>query len=281
MACNSCLRRVDGAPVGGAAAAAEWSRVYEVDWRDAFTDLGAVDLNAPGNTLTYEGVTWATPSIANTGVDQVAASTSWGLTANGLEIVGVNGGVLLASGPSFPHIFCNLADLAANTDTPFDGDPTRGYLIQAYVSAGNANANGEQSGVGLYKIEGIPFAGFSTTFVSFGQEVAVADIPIMTAGNTGAPGTFTRSDLTVTPFEVPTIHYASTGKTIDGFAGEFGADWPDNEDLRFIASYAENLEIDNDTPGDPFVGFRFVLGHFAGAASGYNAVIQRFRVCQF
>lgn len=279
---------VNGIPQTGGGEPVTYQCVYIVDWREAFADLGAVDLNSAGATLTYQGVTWTTPTIANSGANQINATTSWGLTANGLEIVGVNGGDLAGDAQSFPHIFAELAAIAANTATPFEADPTLRYRIQAYVSAGNGNANTEESGVGLYKQNAVPAGGFSATFVTYGFNGAVADIPSAVAGNTGSPARLSRTDLVPAgnvSYRVPTILYASSGKTIDCYSAPVDTsapfEWPSNAELRFIGGYAENTEFDNDTPGDPFEGWRVCLGHSGGGASGYNATIERMRICQF
>jgi hypothetical protein len=273
---------------GGGGEPVTYQCVYIVDWRDAFAQLGPVDLNTPGATLTYQGVTWTTPNVANSGVDQISATTSWGLTANGLEIVGVNGSNVAGNNPTFPHIFANLAAIGANTSTPFDADPTLRYRLQAFVPDGNGNVNFEESGIGLYKPNGVPAGGYSSTFVTHGFNAGVAGIPSASAGNTSSPARLSRPDLVpagTVSYRIPTILYASSGKTIDCYSAPYDSAapfaWPSNAELRFIGGYAEPTELDNDTPGDPFQGWRVCLGHAGGVASGYNATIQRLRICQF
>lgn len=274
-----CLDVIAGQRQNGGGAA-QWNCVYEVDWRDAFVSLGAVDLDSPGASFTFEGITWTTPSIANTGVDQSAALTSWSLTSSGLEVVGATGS-FVADGPTAQHIFASLFDIAANTATPFEADPTRKYLVQCYVSETDANANLRESGCGIYKVSGgagaIP-GGFWTSFCTFGFNGGVADIPSYSAGNTGAPARFNRIDLTAEAHNVPTLHYDGSGHLIDGYAAPFGTTWPDNDEFRAVASASDSAEVENDVPGDPIGGFRVVFMH---AGLGLNAVIQQSRICQF
>ncbi len=277
----------DGSSSGGGAPVA-YQSAYEVDWREAFADLGAVDLNTPGATLTYDGITWQTPSAGNGYANQVAASTSWGLTANGLEVVDVNGGSAAANSFSLPSIFASLNAIGANTVTPFEADPTRRYLLQVFVSSSNPTVNDEYSGVGLYKPNGIPAGGFSASLSAFGQEAGVSEIPLCIAGNTSSPATLQRVDLVPVgdvSYRFPVLNYAGSGKTIDFYNAPYDSSaafsWPSNGALRFVGSYAENTEMDNDTPGDPFEGWDVMMLHAAPGQSSYGAVIERFRMLQF
>ncbi len=276
------------AAAGGGGAPVAYQSAYEVDWREAFSDIGAVDLNSPGATLSYDGITWQTPSLANGYANQVSALTSWALTANGLEAVDVNGGSIAANTFSYPAIFASLSAIGANTATPFEADPTRRYLLQVFVSSSNPTVNDEYSGVGLYKPNGIPTGGYSTSVSAFGQRSGTAEIPVSVGGNTGSPASLERVDLTPVgdvSYRLPVLNYAGSGKTIDFYnapydSGEAFA-WPSNSDLRFVGSYSENTEMDNDTPGDPFEGWDVFMLHSARSPSTYSAVIQRFRLLQF
>lgn len=281
-----CLRRIDGVAPGGGGdvVAAGWTCVYEIDWREAFADLGAVDLNSPGNTLTFQGVQWATPSVANSGINQASSATSWALSANGLEMVGGVFGSISSAGPSFPHIFANLADIAANTAMPFDGDPTRKYLLQVFVSSTNAAAANEESGIGLYAIAGAPTGtGDGFMFVSIGSFGGVNNSPSGVADiNPGTPTRFSRTDLGGAPpavlFDAPTLHYAGSGNTMDAYAASFddtGA-WPDNDTFRAIGGTSPGTDFNAAMPQDPVEGWRVAIGH----NGTFDGVIQQTRICQ-
>lgn len=285
-----CLRRIDGVPEtaggGPAPASAGWTTVYEVDFRDVFASLGAVDLNTAGATFTFDNITWATPNVANTGADMNVSSSSFGIAAGGLNVAGQGGGSIVASSLTMTHIFANLADLAANDATPFDGDPTRHYLLQCFVSASTADTNGEEAGVGLYKVTIFPVAGGgqSTTFNTFGFNTATAAVPSCSAGSGGSPSRLSRLDLLGsggTDFDCPTIHYNGSGKLVDAWAGSFSdtGDWPAESALRSIGNYAATAQFDGNVTGDPISGWRFTLG-MAGGGVGTDFTIQRARLRQ-
>ncbi len=287
--CECCLDIEDGVPVGDgggpAPAAAGWSTVYEVDFRDAFSSLGAVDLNSIGSSFTFEGIPWRTPTAGNSGFDMDTTSTTFALAAAGLVVTGQGGGSIVANALRMTCIFANLADMAGNSATPFDGDPTRNYLLQCFVSASAADSNGEEAGVGLYKQPNIPQTGggFSTTFNTFGFQGGDAAVPSCTAGSTGSPSRLIRADLLGSAgvnFDAPTIHYAASGKLVNVYAGSFSdtGDWPDEATLRSIGSFAPTAQFSNQA-GDPVSGWRFTLG-MAGGGVGTDLTIQRARLRQ-
>ncbi len=285
-----CIRQVGGNPEGGGGgppppAATGWQTVYEVDFRDAFASLGAVDLNSVGSSFTFEGIEWETPTVANSGFNMNTTSTTFALAAAGLVVTGQGGGSIVANALQMTSIFANLAEMAGNSATPFDGDPTRNYLLQCFVSASSADTNGEEAGVGLYKQPNLPQAGggFSTTFATFGFQGGDADVPSCTAGSTGSPSRLIRADLLGSAgvdFDCPTIHYAASGKLVNVYAGSFSdtGDWPDEATLRSIGSYAPVAQFSNQA-GDPVSGWRFTLG-MAGGGVGTDLTIQRARLRQ-
>ena len=288
-ACCCGIDLDSGVPVGGGGvippAATGWSTVYEVDFRDVFAAQGAVDLNFIGSSFTFEGILWETPTVGNTTVDMNTTSTTFGITAAGLVVTGQGGGGIVATGPSMTSIFANLAEMAGNSATPFDGDPTRSYLLQCYVAASTADTNGEEAGVGLYKIDDIPQVGGaqSTTFNTFGFNAATLDVPSCTAGSGGSPSRQNRLDLLGSAgvdFDCPTIHYASSGKLINVFAASFSdlGDWPEEDTLRSIGSYAPTAQFAGGV-GDPLSGWRFTLG-MAGGGVGTDFTIERARLRQ-
>jgi len=277
-----CQRRVDGSPVNGGGGVAAGYLCYTIDWREVFATLGAVDLNSPGASVTFEGVTWQTPSVANSGINQVASGGTWALTANGLEMTTGVFGSVSSAGPSFPHIFANLADIAVAA--PWEGDPTRKYIIQAFVSSTNAAALNEESGCGLYSVAGMPTGtGDGFMFVSLGFFNATANTPSATGDiNPGAPGRFNRSDLGGSPpailMDAPTLAYAGSGNTMDGYAASFDdtGDWPNNGTFRGIGGLSPSNDFNAAMPQDPQVAWRVAFGH----NGTFDGVIQQSRICQ-
>ena len=278
-----------GVPVdaggGPAPAAAGWSTVYEVDFRDVFAAQGAIDLNIVGSSFTFQGITWETPTVGNSGVDMNVSSSGFGIAAGGMVVTGQGGGSIVATGPSMTSIFANLLGMGANSATPFEADPTRAYLLQCYVAASTADTNGEEAGVGLYKVADIPQVGgnISTTFNTFGFNQATLDVPSCTAGSGGSPSRLNRLDLLGSAgidFDCPTIHYAASGKLINVFAASFSdtGDWPDEDTFRSIGSFAPTAQF-SGTVGDPDGGWRFTLG-MAGGGVGTDFTIERARLRQ-
>lgn len=287
MSCGCIGKRYNGVPVSGGGVAPPattgWTHAYTLDFRAAHASLGDTDLNSAGASFTYQNVTWQTPSIANTGTNMNVASTTFGLTAAGLRVTGQGGGSIAATGPSFTHIFANLADIAANDASPFDGDPTRMWLLQCYVSATTAAGAGDESGVGLYKITNIPDSpsGESTTFNTYGFNTQAAT-PSCTAGTGGSPSRLNRNDLAEATsgidYDCPTIQYTNSGKLVNVWAGSFSdtGDWPVEDTLRSIGNFAATNVFGQNTTGDPFAGFRFVVGMAGG---GFDSTIQQARLC--
>lgn len=258
----------------------EYVVLYDVDWRDAFADLGAVDLNSPGATLTYEGITWTTPAIADGSATDQVTSTSWGLTSTGLRCVEPDNSTFTATNVSAPHIYATLADIAANSVSPFDGDPTRQYLFQVFVSAQSltpAGVENEGAGVGIYKDDfggGVGNANISMSML--GHRIGVDGTNFFRAGVGALPS----SRGFVLDFDVPTLLYNGSGGSIDGYCIDFDVDdWPANSGLRKIAGYRNPAgDIDNDTIQDP-LQIKFASVHTsASVASLYDGTIQRTRL---
>lgn len=259
-----------------------WSVAYEVDWRDVFTSIGAVNLNAPGSTLTFDGVTWRTPAIADGNpVDQVA-STSWALEAGGLRAVSPNNPRFNATNNSAPHIYATLQDLAANSATPFEADSTRKYIFQAFVSDITVPGTNESgAGVAIYKVD----QGGTIGNANFGWAALghfnVTPNNFDQAGTGGAPGANSRPD--VAPQGVCSLHYAKSGARMDMYCTALVADdWPANGSFNYVGSWRPTSDLDNDIVCDNRV-FRVALVHNAPTPTpnAYDATIERFRILQF
>jgi hypothetical protein len=271
---------ISGAPPAGGGVAA-YECVCDVDWREEFAAQGAVDLNSPGATLVDQaGATWQTPSAA-TGPGNQVASTSWALTVNGLEVVGAGvAGLPLNASPIAPSLWINIADLGAAYG--FDPDPTRMWVMQAFISAQNGDQNIEDSGIALRHVIGIPTGtGSSQILSAFGFSAGVANESQGFGDHNGTTGTFNRTD--ITDQDVPTIHYGGVGGSMAAYAGQFGADWPANGSLRSLIAFSSPSVVSAAVPNDVFTGFRITLFHRKTSAggTGYNAVHQRFRLCRF
>ncbi len=274
-----CLNRLDGEAPAPAATGNEWTTVYELDFRAAFADLGATDLNSLGSSFTYQGVTWVTPTLANSGLNMVTTATAFGLTAAGLEAEGVVGGSLAGPPYSAAHIFASLNDIGNNTATPFASDPTRAYLIQIYISEFTPSINFDGVAVMLYKLANIPpGSGQGGALALLAQLSGVEDVPqYIVSGGTNQ----SRPDLPPAVYDVPTIHRVGSPHSIDGYCGQFGAGWPANGDLAFISSWAGDLQVAQFLPGsDPRIAFRIGAAFDGGGGAGMDAVVQRLRISQ-
>lgn len=274
-----------------------WREVYRVDFRDVFTSLGAVDLNTPGATVVIDGVTWQTSSVAVNGSD-MATSVSFGITANGLEVVGAGNGRANPGVVTAQAIWASLFDLANNTSTPFDADPTQEYLIQAYVSAGNADANHEMSGVFAFREDALdPVSNnlpgdpaLYRTFYGFINSVG-PDALEGTGGTSTSPSriTYRPADFNTpvggdydTP-NVPTLHYKYAGHFQHGGApwDTVEDDFPGQSDLQFFSVSRDATDVENDVVAHPRFGFFCGVGHVCeNSSDNYNAVIQQYRILQ-
>ena len=282
------LRQAAGGGGGG------WREVYSVDFRT----LPVTDLNAAGNTITIDGVTWRTPSVAQNNDDMVVASGSFGITANGLEVVNASNGRFSPGQVTGQSIYTSLYDLARNTSTPFDADPTSEYLIQAYVSAENADENSESSGVFIFRENAL--AGMSNGLPGdqalyrslYGFINGVGPQALEGTGGTGvSPSRLTYRPAGLTaPVggdydapNVPTLHYKYAGHfQHGGGVWDSGNDaFPDNDDLQFFSVSRDSTDVENDIPAHPRFGFFIGVGHVSeNSNNNYSAVIQRFRVLQ-
>ncbi len=275
-----CHEVLDGnsATDGGGGVAAGWTCVYELDLRD----VAVADLNSIGSSFTHDGVTWLTPTVGNSGADMVTTATAFGITANGLEVDAAVGGDLSSNNPTAAHIYANLDALGANTRTPFEADPTRAYLIQAYVSVFSPAADFDEAAVMLYKVTDVPVtSGNNITWASLARISAVTDTPSMVAGPNGTLTRLNRTDLPPTVYDMPTLHYVGTGHSVDAYTGQFAPSWAANEDLRFVGSFADDVEVGLRVVGDPVAGMRIGLGFEGHGGAGVDATIQRVRICQF
>lgn len=276
MTCDCAIELLSGAPPVGGEVVAEYETVVDIDWRQEFVRQGAVDLNSNSATLVDEmGATWTTPA------SQANGSTSWGLTANGLEVVDcINAGNIPTSSPHTPELSVSLFDLAAAWG--FDGDPTRGYIFETYVSLQeNADDFQDCSGINIWKPDGSPDgAGYWVT--QFGTGLYSAGDSVR-AGRANAFAAFTqtfRTDLGSPPLLAVSI--PGNGVLTTCFTAPWPGDWPDNDALRFVAGIRaySGQQTDQQLVGDPPF-FMFGLFHQANSTTQtYRAIHQRTRLLQ-
>ena len=266
-----------------------WQEVYAVDFRT----LDVTDLNTSGNTITIDGVTWQTPSVAANNDAMSAANTSFGVTANGLEVVGARSGLVNPNTITGNIIYASLYDISQNSATPFEADPSREYRFEAYVSAQNEAADTEFSGVLAFRegstvaiSNGLPGDGMLARTM-LGQMGGSGSGTLEGAGDTGA-GTPARqlyraADLTAPPTSpnVAILHYKYGGHFSHG-GGVWDTDaFPDNSDLTFFTVSRDDTDVENDIVAHPRYGFFVGVGHAASNTNNtYNAVIQQFRILQ-
>jgi len=263
----------------------DWDVVYDVDFRDAHAALGDVDLNSPGNTFTYEDIPWVTPSVAGGfPVDQVA-SVSWALTSAGLSVDTPNNSRLNSTNNSAPSIIASLADIAQNSRTPFDGDPTRKYRAEVYVSsiAGITN-NGEGSGIAIGMQDTPWAANASMSICVIGRQNGVGDDVPWMHSNSGNPVIFyDRADLSGDGINVAILVVdAANIRGYGAFANIFaGTDWaePGTGDRFLAGGMSQVFDTDEDVIGDAIETYNFHIAHDSETIGGsYEATIQRFRL---
>lgn len=278
-----CLQLVSGAPpqAGGEVG---WECVVDIDWQAEFNRQGAVDLNAVGASLVDEnGAVWNTPAVANGDpADMTTGSTSFGLTANGIEVVDcANAGMNpTGSGGFTPLIYIQLADLASAWG--FEADPTRMYMFQSFVSIQeNADDDIDHSGVALWKYRDTPHgdeymaqhgSGFYTAGPGLANRATVENpvgLDVVTRNDGGARN-------------VVMLQYAMSGELLNYYAVDWAGDFPAFGAHRFTAA---GSIFDNNAPGivgDTIEAFIFGIFHQANSTTQtYRAVHQRTRVCRF
>lgn len=255
-----------------------WSVVYEVDFRDAFTALGETDLDFVGSSFTFQGIEWKTPSVARGNPFDQGSSAIWRLQAGGLRCDSPAFLGFSAANNSTPHVYASLEELAANTETPFDGDPTRKYMWQCYVSAitGVSTADRSGAGCGIYKIDrGVTLGNATLTACCVGGDPLRN---LFQAGKSIAPLSTVRADIARS---VPIVMYRGSGSYVDGYAGSWTGDWPAFDAVALVGSYRDSAtDNDNDMVADPPF-FRFaVYHHDPTLGSVYDATIERVRLLQ-
>ena len=288
MSC-SCFNRVDGASSEGItlAEALAWEVVYEVDFRDARTAIGSdVDLDSPGNSFTFEGITWVTPAVVNGfPVDQVSSST-WELDLNGLSVNIPDNSRMISTNTSAPSIIASLADISANTATPFDGDPTRIYRAEVFISSQAFTVAGpadEGSGIAIGKNNGPAGSNQTLSNSNVGIQGGTTFVPSFESESGASPANFDRSDLAGSQLDVPVIVCAAPGlRYRGGFVTSFDTTafrLPGITDRFCGAGQDGVLSTDEDTVGDPSLGYNFHIFHNSPTlTSTYRTTIQRFRL---
>ncbi len=259
-----------------------WVTAYEVDWRDAHTALGDVDLNFVGSSFTYEGVTWKTPSVARGNPFNQDTAVIWGLEAAGLRATSIDNSRFTTGNNNAPHIFAFLTELAANTATPFVADPTRSYILQGFVSAYTGiSAVNTGAYVAFYKVTNNP-AGVGPNFTSSarGSRGGTPPVNFGIAGVGAAPPGYSRLDLNL---PVMSVHYKAGGRNMT-YCSAFGAGaFLDNGSLRFEAGHKDTTEFHNDVVMDPeFFRVAPAIHNTPNfSPNAYDATFQRFRLQQW
>lgn len=269
-----------------------WTEVYAIDFRDVFAALGAVNLNAAGSTFTYQGVQWETPSVARNGDAMQAAATSFGITANGLEVVGSTNSRIQPGTLTAQVIFAALEAIAANTETPFDADPSREYMLQAYVSAQNPAADHEHSAVFMFReantqpiSNGLPGAGalYRTSVGRMNASGAAGTLESVGGTSVSPPRLTILPSSFTTPEPDPDVVnlWYSNPAALQGGGGVYDSGFPLGEGMHYWATNRDSTDNEDDIIAHPRYGFFIGCGHCSENANNtYNAVIQQFRILQ-
>jgi len=259
-----------------------YATVYEIDWRDVFASLGVVNLNSPGASFTFEGVTWRTPAVADgNAVDQVA-SVVWQVDAAGLHCESPDNSRMTATTDQAPHVYTTLLQLAANTATPFEADPTRDYIWQCFVSSLTlVQLEDEGAGVSFYKVnQGTAVGNQQMSVCALGHRNGL-DGNLAESGVGPTPNGNRRSDIFL---NCPTIHSVCSRRQ-QYYAADFDAGagaFADLDQLEQIGmSRLGTAVIDNDLCFDPPL-WRLACYHNCPTPSpnAYVGVIQRSRLLQ-
>ncbi len=261
-----------------------WRVVYEVDWRDAFTSLGAVDLDSVGSSFTFQGITWKTPSVARGNPFDQEPSTTWALEAGGLHCVSPDNTRFTTTNNNAPHIFAFLDEVAANTATPFSADPTRQYLLQGFLSDfTNEPVVNSGAYVAVYKVTNTP-TGVAANFCAsaVGERGGVPPVNFGMAGPGVAPDGYSRLDLG-NGADVPVLSVHYIANRCGTYASAFGAGaFLPNSSLRFEAAQKDITEFAPDVVMDPeFFRLAPVVNNASNnSPNAYDATFQRMRLLQ-
>lgn len=265
-----------------------WATVYEVDWRDAFTSLGAVDLNSVGSSFTFDSIEWKTPSLARGNPVNQVASISWGLVAGGLRCDSPDNSRFVTTNNSAPHIWALLTEIAANDVSPFEPDATKPYLIQGFWSSLVSETGFDLSGahVAIYKVTGDP-AGVGPNFCACGagRQLGVINVNFGTAGVGSAPPRDIRNDLTP-PLNTLCVHYRGANRDA-AYAAAFDTSgdgaFPANGALRFCGAHKDTTEFAPDLVMDPqFFRVAPAVNNAVGfSPNAYDCTFERFRLLQW
>lgn len=246
MSCSCGIELVSGAPEETGGGAAEFATVALIDFVAADAAIGDQNLNVLNSSFTYHGVTWITPTAARTGSNMLTTSTSFGLVATGIRIVGAAAGTGY-NPPTVPCILAPLADIAAGYN--FTWDPTKDYLIQSLITERSYGGVNDLVMLQIYKLNTVPVGGAATALTALAQQAAGVDDPEFFGGG-ASPAVFSRDDLAGNNYDIPGIYYNRTGHCIDGYVTKSVAgDYPDpSGTLEFIASFASNAALTQDVP---------------------------------
>lgn len=272
---------------GGGGGGGGFQTVYDLDFRDAHASLGTVNLNSPGASFTYDGITWRTP---DSGVDgfavNQAAMTSWELDSAGLTVdTGGANTSMFVNNIDCPLIYASLSDIASAAG--FELDPYADWLIEARIPVqlfdGVTTAR-QGSFVMFYKSEEIDTAGGvvprSQCWSFFGREFGpaftqargcyISDTSIVTRALQNFPNTDS-------PDAVPSAALLSGGAVGAQGAALWSGDWPTQRTYNSAHAHSNYDKIAPEVlyPHEA----KICLGHIFEDSSGtYEGTIERFRI---
>lgn len=264
-----------------------WTELYRKDLRT----VADIDLNAVGSSVVIDGVTWRTPVLAESGSNMVLATTGLdiGATAGGFAVDGANNARANPGAVTGNILYTSLYDLAQNTLTPFDPDPGRSYLWEAYVSGSNNNGTDTGwSGVICFRgdvNDSISNGMLGDEFLArtgYGTINATQNAVEGTGGTTSSPPRriYDPTGLTVAEpiHDVASLQYDGP-RQFKHRAGVWGTDFPALGEHAAWSVSGSVVASGEDVIQHPKYGFFLGFGHVAEAiSSGYGATIQQVRL---
>lgn len=241
------------------------------------------DLNVtPGDTVTDPaGAQWTTQTVAADGQDMILAATSFGITANGLEVVGATNTRIDAVNRTCQLIYINLRDLAIAYG--IDMDPRSNLAFQVHIASQNEAADHEYSGVAIWR----PGNAVTSSPTLFGDAALYAagvgrvngnnDSGMGHGGTSVGPTKFSRPGIPTVPDVACIVHNGSRDHNPMIGAYETG-EFPPGHSLRATVGVGDSTPEENDIVMDPWQGFRVGIFHCAENNNNtYNSAIDRFQ----